>query len=176
MAPPRTGEMRWSYGCITLLPPPFPPSPSSITLLCKVLHHQPPHNPAMNCLDVFREAWYNPPRRDPLLSSGPCRSKYSNSMSEPQMLIQATYPPAYLLIRRLIRCWRTDLSTALKPSFTFSRPPFRAERRGINVAAVINQVMESWNNLLPLLQVRQILAGPAVSDLRKIRRENDKKA
>ena len=110
------------------------------------------------------------------ISSGPCRSKYSNSMSEPQMLIQATYPPAYLLIRRLIRCWRTDLSTALKPSFTFSRPPFRAERRGINVAAVINQVMESWNNLLPLLQPRQILPGLAVSDLRKIRRANDKKA
>ena len=62
---PRLGQAR-CVGVMAALPSLSPLlSTSSITLLCKVLHHQAPHNPAMNCLDVFREAWCNPPRRDP---------------------------------------------------------------------------------------------------------------
>ena len=66
------------------------------------------------------------------------------------MLIQATYPPVSLLIHRLIRCWRYTaewpvyLSTASTGVIIhIFAPSHSAGRKGIKLAAVINQDMKS---------------------------------
>ena len=64
------------------------------------------------------------------------------------MLIQATYPPVSLLIHRLIRWYTAEWSVYLSTASTgviihIFAPSHSAGRKGIKLAAVINQDMKS---------------------------------